>query len=175
MWLMENHNKEKEIWLIYYKKHTGRKRIAYDDAVEEALCFGWVDSIVKRVDDETYMQKFTPRKDRSSWSDLNKQRVEKLINSREMTEAGMAKIEIARKSGAWDKPVTSAQSSPMPVEFKRALSSNGRASEFFSDLPPSARNHYVAWIASAKKQATKERRVKEAIGLLNDGQKLGMK
>ncbi len=87
-WLEENHKSEKEIWLIYYKKHTGKPRIPYDDAVEEALCFGWIDSIIKRIDEEKYTQKFSPRKQNSAWSDLNKKRVKKLIEEGKMTKAG---------------------------------------------------------------------------------------
>lgn len=91
-WLNKNHKTEKEVWLIYYKNHTGKPTIPYDVAVEEALCFGWIDSIVKRIDDERYMQKFTPRKTNSNWSELNKKRVKKMIKEGRMTEAGMAKI-----------------------------------------------------------------------------------
>ena len=89
-WLTKHHESESEVWLIYYKQQSGRPRIPYDDAVEEALCFGWIDSIVKRLDDEKFAQKFTPRRDRSRWSALNEQRVRKLIKNGRMTEAGMA-------------------------------------------------------------------------------------
>src|SRR5207247_11176130 len=78
-WLTKHYQSETEVWLIYYKKHSGRPRIPYDDAVEEALCFGWIDSIGKRMDDEKFAQKFTPRRDRTKWSELNKRRVRKLI------------------------------------------------------------------------------------------------
>src|SRR5437763_14926169 len=91
-WLARHHQSETEIWLIYYKKHSGRPRIPYEDAVEEALCFGWIDSIVKAIDGETVAQKFTPRRDSSKWSALNRRRVRKLIQEGRMTEAGLAKI-----------------------------------------------------------------------------------
>src|SRR5256885_14789235 len=91
-WLEKNHETEKEVWLIYYKKHTNRPRIPYDDAVEEALCFGWIDSIVQKIDDERYAQKFTPRKSSSKWSESNKRRVRKLLQEGRMTQAGLAKI-----------------------------------------------------------------------------------
>src|SRR5262249_13199943 len=94
-WLADHSESEAEVWLIYYKKHTGQPRIPYDHAVEEALCFGWIDSIVKRIDDETFAQKFTPRRDRTKWSALNKRRVRKLIREGRMTEAGLAKIDPA--------------------------------------------------------------------------------
>ena len=91
-WLLNNFDSKPEIWLIYYKKHTGKPRILYNDAVEEALCFGWIDSTIKRVDEEIYVQKFTPRKARSIWSDLNRKRAEKMINAGLMTSAGLIKI-----------------------------------------------------------------------------------
>src|SRR5262244_2502021 len=94
-WLKKHFQSETEIWLIYYKKHTGRPRISYDHAVEEALCFGWVDSIVKKIDDETFAQKFTPRRDGAKWSALNKRRMLKLIREGRMTESGLAKIDLA--------------------------------------------------------------------------------
>src|SRR5947209_19674397 len=93
-WLVKNHETEKEVWLVYYKKHTGQPRIPYDDAVEEALCFGWIDSIVKRIDGEKFAQKFTPRQDCTRWSALNRRRVRKLIQAGRMTEAGLTKIDL---------------------------------------------------------------------------------
>jgi uncharacterized protein YdeI (YjbR/CyaY-like superfamily) len=89
-WLAEHHDTEREVWLVSYKKHTGRPQIPYDDAVEEALCFGWIDSLVKTIDDERFAQKFTPRKEKSNWSESNKRRVRKLVREGRMTEAGLA-------------------------------------------------------------------------------------
>src|SRR5215208_4566267 len=91
-WLERHHETETEVWLIYYKKHTGRSRIPYDDAVEEALCFGWIDSIVKRIDDEKFAQRFTPRKAKSEWSERNLIRVRALIREGKMTRAGLARV-----------------------------------------------------------------------------------
>ena len=104
-WLEQNHATEKEVWLLYYKKHTGKPTIPYDDAVEEALCFGWIDSLVKRIDDEKYTQKFTPRKNRSVWSESNKKRAKRTIKLGRMTGAGLHKIRAAKKSGEWYKPL----------------------------------------------------------------------
>src|SRR3954463_13551246 len=94
-WLTTHHASETVVWLLFYKKHVGRPRISYDHAVEEALCFGWIDSIVKKVDDEKFAQKFTPRRGGSKWSALNKQRLRKLIREGRMTEAGLAKADLA--------------------------------------------------------------------------------
>lgn len=101
-WLEKNHRRLAGIWMIFFKKHTGKKSISYDDAVEEALCFGWVDSLVRRLDEERYIQKFTPRKEKSTWSKSNKDRMEKLIKQGCMTEAGLAKIRAAQENGSWD-------------------------------------------------------------------------
>jgi uncharacterized protein YdeI (YjbR/CyaY-like superfamily) len=91
-WLAEHHDTEKEVWLISYKKHTGRPQIPYDEAVEEALCFGWIDSLVKTIDEERFAQKFTPRKMKNNWSESNKRRVKKLVREGRMTQAGLSKI-----------------------------------------------------------------------------------
>lgn len=173
-WLEENHSCKKEIWLIYYKKHTGKHTIPYDDAVKEALCFGWIDSIVRRIDEARYARKFTPRKDKSVWSELNKKRAEMMIRCGRMTEAGLTKIKAAKKNGEWDKTPT-VEISDMPLELKRALAANKKAREYFNNLAPSYKKHYVGWIASAKREETRAKRVKEAITSLEQNQKLGMK
>ena len=94
-WLETNHTLETEIWLLFYKRHTGKPRVAYPDAVEEALCFGWIDSTIRRVDDATYAQRFTPRRPGSSWSELSKRRVARLVQEGRMTKAGLAKVDFA--------------------------------------------------------------------------------
>lgn len=174
-WLEENHLKEKEVWLIYYKKHTGEPRIPYDDAVEEALCFGWIDSIVKRIDDERYMQKFSPRKDKSDWSESNKKRVKKLTDRGMMTQAGLEKIEIAKKNGSWDRVIETARSYEMAIELEKLLVSNKAAKEFFDSLSPSTQKQYIGWVSSAKKEETRQRRAKEALSMLSKKKKLGLK
>ena len=104
-WLAANHDRETEIWLIYYKKETGIPCVAYGASVEEALCYGWVDSIIKKIDDTKYVRKFTPRKESSKWSPTNIKRVDKMIDAGLMTEHGMQLVEAAKKSGSWDNPV----------------------------------------------------------------------
>ena len=138
-WLEAHCDSETEIWLVYHKKHTGKPRIAYDDAVEEALCFGWVDSIVKRIDDAKYTQKFTPRNDDSTWSAINKKRVAKLIKQGLMAEVGLAKVEAATRNGQWDKPPSSKVEFEVPEELQEALEANGAAKTNFDALPPSYR------------------------------------
>lgn len=174
-WLEKNHGISHEVWLIYYKKHTGKQRIPYDDAVEEALCFGWIDSTVKRIDDEKYCQKYTPRRKRSIWSDLNKNRVKKLTVLGFMREPGKIKIREAKESGMWDREYPSIVRPEHSPELASALEKDPVAKKNFNQLAPSKRKMYIAWIALAKKEETRIKRTKEAIDLLKKGKELGMK
>ena len=174
-WLSENHAESAGIWMVFYKKATSKPTIPYDAAVEEALCFGWIDSIIKRIDDEKYVRKFTPRKDKSDWSALNKKRVAEMIKAGRMTEAGLAKIRAAKKNGCWNRDGKTPRSLEMPSEFAEALASNKKARENFEKLAPTYRRHYLGWIAAAKRRETIKRRIDESIALLERGGKLGMK
>ncbi len=176
-WLEKNHNTATVVWFIFYKKHTGKPGVPYNDAVEEALCFGWIDSIVRRIDDERYAQKFTPRKANSKWSETNIKRIEKLIAAGLMTERGQKLVDEAKKSGAWDNPILplSKREASFTPEQMKTLSANTQALENFNRLPPSQRKQYTLWITSAKKEETQKRRLNEAIQLLEQGKKLGMK
>jgi uncharacterized protein YdeI (YjbR/CyaY-like superfamily) len=161
-WLTEHHQSETEVWLIYYKKHTGRPPIPYDHAVEEALCFGWIDSIVKRIDDEQVAQKFTPRRDHTRWSELNKRRLRKLIREGRMTEAGLAKIDRAMLGD--EPPAKPSRGDPdIPGIVKQALMANAKAWENFQNLASSRRRQYVRWVMDAQKEATRERRLREVV------------
>ena len=174
-WLARNHDKETGIWLVFYKKHTGKPTLAYDDVVEEALCFGWIDSIIKKLDDDRYARKLTPRKPDSAWSDANKKRVKKLLREKRITDAGLAVIEQAKKLGRWSESGHPQLPKEFPAELKSGLERNKKARAFFADLAPSYQQHFILWIASAKRPETRERRVKEAITLLQQGKKLGLK
>jgi len=164
-WLAKHGQSETEVWLIYYKKDSGRPRIPYDDAVEEALCFGWIDSIVKRMDDEKFAQKFTPRRDGSRWSALNTQRVRKLMREGRMTEAGLAKLDPAML-GDKGRAKRDAGDAELPPVVKQALMANATAWKNFQSLSPSRRSAYVRLITDAKKEETRDRRVREAISRL---------
>jgi uncharacterized protein YdeI (YjbR/CyaY-like superfamily) len=173
-WLASHHHAETEVWLIYYKKHTGQARIPYDHAVEEALCFGWIDSIVKRIDDATFAQKFTPRRNHTKWSTLNKRRVRKLIGDGRMTEAGLSKVNLAAlDEEAPAKPRK--RDLVMPRFVKQALMASPKAWEYFQRLAPSYRRNYVGWIMHAKKLETRDGRLREAVTLLEQNKKLGLK
>ena len=174
-WLEKHHASEKVVWLVYYKKHSGKPRIPYDDAVEEALCFGWIDSIVKTLDDERYLQKFTPRTNTVKWSRLNLERVKKLLREGRMTAAGRAKLPSDLETPTSVAPKRFSADSLLPDLFASALHSNSAAAENFWKLAPSYRRKYVGWVMTAKKEETRQRRLAEAIRLLERNEKLGLK
>lgn len=170
-WLEEHHATEREVWLLFYKRHTGKPRIPYEDAVEEAVCFGWIESIMKRVDDETYVQKFTPRKEKSTWSEVNRKRAKKMIEEGKMTEAGLEKL---GKVDVKDVPAPQKKELVVPLYVKEAFVAHG-VWEHFCNLAISYRRQYVGWIDSAKKEETQERRIAEAVELLREGKRLPLK
>ena len=167
-WLRENHPIEKEAWLFYYKKHTGKPTVSYRDSVEEALCFGWIDGIKKTIDDERYCHRFTPRRPNSKWSPLNISLAKKLIEQGKMMPAGLASFE-QRKTYAEKKEFT------LTPGIEKALKDNSIAWEHFNKLAPGYRKQYVGWLASAKKPETQAKRLKEALSLLEQNKKLEMK
>lgn len=174
-WLKKHHADTAEVWLVFYKRHTGKPTLSYNDAVEEALCFGWIDGIRRSVDGERYMHRFSPRKPGSQWSESNKERVSRLLEAGLMTRAGRRAIDSAKQSGQWDAPARPAIDLSMPAELERALAKNSKAAAFFNSLAPSYQRQYIAWIATAKRAETRRRRLNEALKLLMQGKKLGMR
>jgi uncharacterized protein YdeI (YjbR/CyaY-like superfamily) len=175
-WLSANHDKEAEVWLVYHRKKTGKTAVEYGPSVEEALCYGWIDSINKKLDDTKYVRKFTPRKESSKWSPSNKKRVEQMIRKGLMTEHGLQKVEAAKRVGTWDSPVQKpALTFEMPAEFAEALKKNRRAQETFGKLARTYQKQYLGWIEVAKRPETREKRIMESIQLLAEGKKLGLK
>jgi uncharacterized protein YdeI (YjbR/CyaY-like superfamily) len=175
-WLATHHASETEIWLIYFKKHAPKPSIPYGHAVEEALCFGWIDSIVKKIDEDRYAQKFTPRRDHTKWSPSNKQRMRRLIAAGKMTQAGLAKIDpTILTEEPKTKPAPKNQNPTLPQFIKKALIANPKAWKYFQSLAPGYRRLYVRWIMSAKKEETRYRRLQQALSLLRQNKKLGMK
>jgi uncharacterized protein YdeI (YjbR/CyaY-like superfamily) len=176
-WLAAHHETESEIWIVYFKQHTGQPRISYNEVVEEALCFGWIDSLVRRLDDDRYAQKVTPRKNTAKWSEPNLRRFVDLVKEGRMTAAGLAKgpppadETVAEKPGA-PGPETDDE---VPVYIRQRLQANGKAWSFFQDLAPSYRRLYVKWIDAAKREETRQKRLDEAVALLEQGRKLGLK
>jgi uncharacterized protein YdeI (YjbR/CyaY-like superfamily) len=171
-WLFKWHAKQKEIWLVFYKKHTGKPTISYEDAVQEALCFGWIDSTVRKIDEERYMQLFTPRKTGSNWSDLNKRRVKILIEQGLMAEAGLRKIEEAKKDGSW-KNLDAVEKLKVPAELLRALSTSKKAKDNFDALSPSRKKTFLYWIGSAKTEGTRTKRIVETVRRVAESGMLG--
>ena len=162
-WLERNHGKEMEIWLIHYKKHSGKTGISYYEALDEALCFGWIDSRMKSIDDERFILRYSPRKAKSVWSKLNKERAERLIETGRMTGAGLASIEEAKRSGSWDNAYTGRKKERMPADLKKALMEDENAWNNFTNFANSYRNNYIGWINGAKTEKTRDRRVAEVV------------
>jgi len=169
-WLQEHHDSVVEIWLVVHKRHTGREGMSYDDAVEEGLCFGWIDSLVRRLDEDRFARKFTPRKPDSRWSAINRRRYEDLEKRGLLAAPGLERPPTDRSSVAPQR-----RDWGFPAYIEAALKANARAWESFEKLAPSHRRAYIGWIDSAKREETKEKRLREAVGLLAAGQKLGLK
>ena len=171
-WLEARHDAETEIWLVYHKRHTKRPRIAYADAVEEALCFGWIDSVVRRLDEGRYAQKFTPRRPGSQWSESNRRRFAKLRAAGRLAPAGAAK---APPAAPTRKRVPAGRDVPVPGYIEQSLRRRPRAWRNFTAFAPSYRRLYVRWIEAAVRPETRERRLAEATALLFENRKLGLK
>ena len=172
-WLTGHHASASEVWLIFYKRHTGVASIAYKDARDEALCFGWVDSLVKRLDDRRYVMKFTPRKANSRWSDVNRQRYAELKASGRLKPPGIERPPTGRRYEP--PPPRLSMPSKLPAYIQSELQNHPKALHHFEALAPSHRRRYLAWIEAAKREDTKLRRLKEAIRLLAGGKTLGLK
>ena len=158
-WLEKNHAKSPGIWLIYNKKSTGKAKLVYNDAVEEALCFGWIDSTLRPLDDDRFMQRFTPRKSKSGWSGLNKKRIEKMITEGQMTKAGLEKIEAAKKDGSWQS-LDHIDAIQLPEDFEKALSKSKKAKTNFENFPQFTKKQFLYRINSAKRPETRKERIK---------------
>ena len=163
-WLRKNHKKKNEVWLIYYKKHTRKPRIPYDDAVEEALCYGWIDSTVKRIDDEKYTQKYTPRRPGSKWSKLNIERAKKMIKQKKMCKIGLVLFEKGRPNEI-SKKRKALKQLVIPNDLKNALAKNKSAMENFKRFANSYKRTYLIYILDAKKSKTRTRRIKRVVEL----------
>ncbi|BAY36859.1 hypothetical protein NIES2111_11920 [Nostoc sp. NIES-2111] len=161
-WLERNYQSAIGVWLVYYKVKSGKPSIRYSEAVKEALCFGWIDSKVKSLDEESYMQIFTPRKPKSVWSKLNKQYIQELIEQGLMTEAGLAKIVAAQQDGSWTT-LDAIEALMIPDDLQQALAANATASRYFAGLSNSTKKNILSWIASAKRPETRLRRIEQTI------------
>jgi uncharacterized protein YdeI (YjbR/CyaY-like superfamily) len=161
-WLENNHQNYIGIWLIYYKVKSGKPSIKYSEAVKEALCFGWIDSKVKSLDADRYMQIFTPRKPKSVWSKLNKQYIAELIEQSLMTEAGLAKITAAKQDGSWTS-LDAIEALIIPDDLQQALAANADANQYFIAFSNSTKKNILSWIANAKRPETRMKRIEQTI------------
>jgi uncharacterized protein YdeI (YjbR/CyaY-like superfamily) len=173
-WLAANHDKASEIWLAYYKKGTGKKSVTYEEALDEALCYGWIDSVVRALDAERYIQRWTPRKPGSIWSAANKKRLARLSAEGRMCEAGLAKVRAAKRDGSWTTIDAIDRSRETPAELLDALAAKPGAREKFDALSPSQRKLWGWWIQSAKRVETKNRRIEAAVEWILAGRKVGI-
>ena len=174
-WLQTHYASESEAWLVYYKKSTGQSSIDYESSVEEALCFGWIDSIIQNIDVTSHARKFTPRTNTIKWSETNKRRVRKLIAEGRMTPAGMEKVTFPIDSVEVAGPGSSRPVFEFSPEVIAAFQANPAAWAFFSQLAPSERRNVTGWIMSAKKDETRLRRLIEAMVVFAEGRHLGLK
>lgn len=166
-WLARHHTRTEGVWLVSWKQATGRPRIDYDAAVEEALCFGWVDSKVQRLDDERSMLWFAPRKAKTGWSTPNKARVERLIAAGRMQPAGLAKVERARADGSWNA-LDAVEALQVPDDLRAALALLPAAASHFDAFSRSTKRGILEWIQSARRPETRAARIAETARLAND-------
>ena len=163
-WLIKHHEKEKSVWLIIYKKGAAKQSTSYAEAVEEALCFGWIDSKANKRDDESFYQFFAKRKPSSNWSKINKDRVRTLIDQGLMTPSGMAAIEQAKSNGKWEV-LDDIENLVIPDDLRSMLAANEEAEVHFKAFPPSVKKGILEWILNAKTAATRDKRLQETVSL----------
>ncbi len=171
-WLTKNHSVTNGIWLRIFKKDSGCTSITYNEALDEALCYGWIDSQKQRYDENSWIQKFTPRKKKSIWSKRNREHIARLIKERRIKPAGLKEVERAKNDGRWDSAYDSAKNMQIPSDFLKELKKNKKAYLFFLTLNK-ANSYAIAWrLQTAKKIETRERRKKIILDMLAKGEKL---
>lgn len=166
-WLERNHDRSDGVWLVGYKKSSGKSAVPYAEAVEEALCFGWIDGRAGTVDDERTMLWYSPRKPGSGWARTNKERIERLVAEGRMTPAGLARIEAAKADGSWTL-LDSSEALEVPADLAAALAAYPEAARHFGAFPPGVRKNILQWISLARKPETRAARIAETARLAND-------
>lgn len=171
-WLARNHNKLEGLWLRFFKKDSGEKTITYQEALDEALCYGWIDGQLKKYDDKSWLQKFTPRRKRSVWSKRNIDNIKRLIELGKMKPSGLEKVEEAKKNGSWEKAYDSSKNMKIPDDFLKELSKNTKAKSFFETLNK-ANKYAITWrLQTAKKPETREKRMNIILEMLTEEKKI---
>ncbi len=166
-WLQENCKTRKAVWLVYYKKQSGKPSVSYDEAVEEALCFGWIDSKLNKLDKSRLIQYFSSRKLKSAWSKSNKVRVERLAAESRMAPEGLAKIETARSNGAWNA-LDDVEALVVPNDLQASLETEPEALRHFTAFPRSSKKNILEWIQNARKVATRAKRIEQTVGMAKE-------
>jgi len=161
-WLSECHQKEDAIWLIFYKKKSPDHNLSWSDAVDEALCFGWIDSTKITIDNERYKQYFTKRKAKSNWSKINKDKVTVLIEEGLMQQAGYDSIAIAKENGSWTF-LDAVEALEVPQDLQSAFDQNDKAQKFYNELSNSMKKGVLYWVISAKREATQQKRIRDIV------------
>lgn len=169
-WLQKNYKSEKGIWLIYHKKHTRKESVPYTDAVEEAICFGWIDGRIKKIDNDKYMQLYSPRTSKSLWSEINVERAKKMIKQGSMTKYG---LKVFREGTKTKARIPSSKNFSVPSYFRESLAKNEKARNNFQKISPSAKLAYVYWVGTAKTDKTRQKRIKITIEQLSKNKKFG--
>jgi uncharacterized protein YdeI (YjbR/CyaY-like superfamily) len=163
-WLAAHHASAPGVWMVYFKKASGQPSVTYPEAVEEALCFGWIDSHPRKLDADRSQLLFTPRKPKSGWSKVNKERLERLEAAGQLMPAGLAAIARARQNGAWES-LDAAEAGAVPEDLAAALATDDAATRYFAAFSPSARKMILTWVLGAKQAETRARRVAETVRL----------
>ncbi len=170
-WLEKNHGTSNGVWLKIFKKDSGKKTVTYAEALDEALCFGWIDGQKNKYDDLSFLQKFTPRRPRSIWSKRNQEHVARLTKEARMTTAGLKEIETAKKDGRWERAYDSAKNMEVPSDFLKQLKKNKKAHDFFQTLNKTNKFAIAFRLHTAKKPETRERRMKIFLTMMERGEK----
>jgi uncharacterized protein YdeI (YjbR/CyaY-like superfamily) len=170
-WLSKNYDKSAGIWFVYFKKAAGKLSVSYDEAVEEALCFGWIDSTARKLDETRSKLLFTPRKPKSVWSKPNKERVVRLIDENLITETGLAKIEAAKKDGSWNA-LDASDNLEIPKDLAEAFERNKTAAQNFAAFSDSVKRGILYWIGSAKRDETRGARIEKTVTMAEQNKRV---
>lgn len=173
IWLKKNHAIEEELWIKIFKKHTKKPSVTWSEIVIETLCWGWIDGVKKSIDDQSYVQRITPRKAKSNWSKKNTDHVERLIKEGRMQEPGLVHVRAAKKDGRWEKAYLPPSETEVPKDFVVALEKKPKAKKFYETLNKSSRYAITYGLTTAKKPETRERRFKKFMDMLTRGEEPG--
>lgn len=163
-WLFENHKTHSSVWLIIYRKETERQSVYYNEAVDEALCFGWIDSLPNKRDSKSYYQYFSKRNPKSNWSKVNKEKVARLIKENRMTKSGYEMLDIAKETGTWDA-LNDVENLVVPADMLLEFKNNSKAFQNWQNFPDSVKRGILEWIFNAKRSATRKKRIDKTISL----------